>query len=198
MTERINTAPTISLTCPDIVDYGNSINCTIAVDDPDIPYDSLTCSIGAGDTCGGTLTDCTNYDLASASVDCTVAVDVLDDGLPPLGASDSSAITVTQPTVTIDCSNPGPNPVDEGSLIQCGVTALAGSVQVDVANDTCGGSIVGPNYEYTAAEALGGSSCVAAVQNSSLTSVKASDTVNITEIKRVLFSVDYFKIPDIV
>jgi len=71
-----------------------------------------------------------------------------------------------------------PNPVNEGVLTSCPVTS-SGTPLVNGAVDTCGGSIVGSNYEYTPGESMGGLSCVAAVITGTATD---QETINVTEV----------------
>ena len=101
------------------------------------------------------------------------------------GASVTGTINVSviSPTsVSINCSNPGPNPVDELSSMSCTVTATGGTPTVNTATDTCGGTITGSGpwfYNFTPTESQGPQICVAGVKNGSAI---ASDTVTINEV----------------
>lgn len=73
--------------------------------------------------------------------------------------------------VSIDCSTPGPNPVNAGSTMACTIYARGGKPQIESSADTCGGSILsggycGEGWTYTFSPSSGQSgTCTAAVVN---------------------------------
>ena len=76
-------------------------------------------------------------------------------------------------TVSIDCSTPGPNPVNAGSSMACTISARGGKPEIDSSADTCGGSIIsggycGEGWTYSFSPTVGQSgTCTAAVINGS-------------------------------
>ncbi len=77
--------------------------------------------------------------------------------------------------VSIDCSTPGPNPVNAGSSMTCTIYATGGRPSINKAIDTCGGSIgsggyCGENWTYNFSSFAGQSgTCTAAVINGTAT-----------------------------
>jgi len=83
---EVNRNPNLILTCPGgIQDEDKPVHCTIAASDPDIPAQTLTCSLDASTTCTGVVvTDCvTDFDIppqgeAAGPGVCIVQVDATD------------------------------------------------------------------------------------------------------------------------
>jgi len=111
-----------------------------------------------------------------------IAIGMLTIGCDKKG--DDKGAGAKKRTVAIDCANPGPNPVDEGLPIQCTVTATRGAPQPDAATDTCGGTLAGGVYSYAPGEADGPGNCIAAVELTENTSIKAQDIVTINEVNQ--------------
>ena len=114
---------------------------------------------------------------------CTVDIVVEDSWPTPLSVSETITITLN-PLISIDCSNPGPNPVVEGNEMQCTVTSIGGTAQIDDSNDDCEGTLSGTGpwmYSYTPDEADGPGTCVAAVELVEMGTIKDSKVVNIEE-----------------
>jgi phosphatidylethanolamine-binding protein (PEBP) family uncharacterized protein len=104
---EVNSAPTISVNCPDSVVANTATSCALTVADPDIPAQALTCTLAAATTCTGvTLTGCTTASVPAqggAVNSCTVAVTVTDNGAPTLNATAQDTIDYNHPPV-ITCT----------------------------------------------------------------------------------------------
>jgi len=166
---EINVAPSITLTCPASAIENDSINCAINVTDADLPANALTCSIASDDTCGGTLTDCAAYNVATATASCRASVNVTDDGSPALSTVDGADITVNTEEIGIFC----PVRVDETAAISCPVVVNVGPSNCAIGpGDTCGGSIdaacAGPYAAPVQGETAGPGECVAEVVKNTL------------------------------
>jgi hypothetical protein len=146
---------------------------------------SQTCSFNISVTGSGAgSANCNVSFTAGASAEsCSLSLRATDG----YGANVSASINVSvisPATVSINCSNPGPNPVNELSSMSCTVTATGGTPSVNSATDTCGGNISGAGpwlYTFTPTEAQGPGTCVAGVKNGSVT---ASDSVTINEVNQ--------------
>lgn len=159
-----NEAPTIDITCPASVFESAPINCAISVSDPDIPANALNCSIAADDTCGGVVTACSSYTLASAAAGCRVSVDVTDNGDPVLTDNDGADVIANPEQVGIFC----PVRSNEDVAINCTAAISDGPSNCVIgAADTCGGSIdagcAGPYSAPAPGENKGPGSCVVEV-----------------------------------
>ncbi len=116
--------------------------------------------------------------------------------VPPNGATGDVIVHTVDPSVpcsnpfkrprqavSIDCSTPGPNPVNAGSTMGCTIYARGGVPQIDSSADTCGGSIIdggycGDGWTYAFSPAAGQSgTCTAAVINGSA-QAQAAITIN--------------------
>jgi len=88
--------------------------------------------------------------------------------------------------VKIDCSTPGPNPVDELSAMKCHITTN-GTPRIDKTKDTCGGLVSEGRpwtYDFTPSEEDGPGSCIAAVEVVESPPKKNSDVVIINEVNK--------------
>jgi len=126
--DEINQNPTIAVNCPASVDETAATTCALTATDPDLPAQTLTCSVNAATTCTGvTLTDCTQANVPAqgegASASCVVVVNVQDDFSTPGTAVGSDSMTINEvnqnPTITVDC----PASVNEDSGANCVLTA---------------------------------------------------------------------------
>ena len=99
----VNVAPIITLTCsPATVAASAPFTCSVAVSDPDVPPDSLSCATDGTDTCIGPAisADCTGFYSATSGASpssCVAAVRVTDNGTSPPAQSDMDSVTVTVP-----------------------------------------------------------------------------------------------------
>ena len=108
--------------------------------------------------------------------------------VPPNGATGDIIVHTVDPdmpfsnpfrhkkyAVSIDCSTPGPNPVNAGSTMSCTVYAQGGKPVIDSSADTCGGNLseggyCGENWTYTFSPSAGQvGTCTAAVINGTAT-----------------------------
>ena len=166
---EVNDPPTITVNCPENAYLGSPVNCSIDATDPNVA-DVLICSLAVDDTCGGILTDCSDYDIATATADCRVSVDVTDSGVPPLSSNDFADITVAE-AIDIECTATA-----EDTAISCPVVQNEGSSNCVIGpNDSCGGAIdaacAGPYTAPAQGEPDGPGICVAEVVKGSASDI---------------------------
>ncbi len=140
-----------------------------------------TCSFVVRVTGSGAGSAACNVSFTAGTVPENCAVDVVAEDGYSARVSERIAIEVRKPPFGIDCSDPGPNPVSEGNLIQCTVVAVNSTAQIDALADTCGGAINGDYYEYTPGEVDGPGSCTAAIEKVEDTTEKDSGVIDILE-----------------
>ena len=128
---EVNVAPTISLTCPANINENTASSCTIIAQDTDLPAQQLTCTINtSATTCTGvTINGCVSTTIpaqgeAAGPGSCTVAVNIVDNGTPPLNASAQKSITINEvnatPSITLNC----PANINSNASSTCGITVF--------------------------------------------------------------------------
>ncbi len=154
----VNDAPTVTSTAPSTGTAGTPYSYTPAVSDPDGP--SITWSVGANDTCGGSVDPSTGrYTFtppasAPPPATCVVSVKVCDGGAPAQCTTQDTPVTIgkgnapPEITSTPPTGGTGGKPVTyKGTATDLEGTTLTWSVGPD---DTCGTTVQDPaTGEYT-------------------------------------------------
>ena len=176
------------------LEYGQSYNAVNGVGaDPDLPNSGagdpghLTCSATVSPICGipitvtgsgnGTVNCNMSFTAPMITMVCPVTMRVKDDWEPAGSVTKDIFISFNPPPLSLNCSNPGPNPVNIGSLIRCSINSYDFITRYGPI-DTCGGA-VGENgcsqlcYSHIPSESQV-PSCVAAIIDQDTGEIRSS------------------------
>ncbi|MFA5187732.1 MAG: Ig-like domain-containing protein [Patescibacteria group bacterium] len=104
---EVNVAPVVIVDCPASVNQDANASCPLTVTDPDVPFQTLTCTLSAATTCTGvTLSGCSFANVPAQGITtprtCVVAVTATDNGVPILPTTGQDIIDIINPPLAVD------------------------------------------------------------------------------------------------
>ena len=183
-----NQAPSFTSTAPTTATEAALYTYAAVVSDPDLPAQTLTCSVNGSDTCGGGLAGCT-YTFTPTEIqggnNCTVGLTVSDTVTT---TDQNSTVNVAETNQAPSFTSTAPTTATEAALYTYAAVVSDPDMPAQTltcsvnGSDTCGGGLAGCTYTFTPTETQGGANCtVGLTVSDTVTTTDQNSTVNVSE-----------------